>query len=258
MNNTQQQQPLKTNDSIDSNDSSMNISKVDTNMNTVDVDKFWIEDPTILLKEDKIKEVWISKNMTRNEKLNAITRLVIILTLLGYFFTRSLNILVSGIATLVVIVVLYYSTKKKDVVEGLCSGSNIVNEFYNSAAAREHYTYPTIKNPTMNVLLPEILDNPKRNQAAPPTNQVIANEINTMAKEMTLQNLTSTQTTKSTENERIALDKKLYSDLGDNFEFEQGMRQFYTTPNTTIPNNQKDFAEFCYSDIINSKSKKED
>ena len=221
-------------------------------------DIFWIDSPSILLKEDKIREIWINDTMTRNQKLNAITRLVILLTIVGFFFLRSINILVSGIATIGVLVILFYSTKKDQSKEGMCGGSNIVNEFYKSATAREHYTYPTEKNPTMNVLLPEIQDNPRRNQAAPPTNPVIANEINTMAKEMTLQNLTnSCVSTKDKNRERTSLEKKLYSDLGDNFEFEQGMRQFYTTPNTTIPNNQKDFAEFCYEDLIYNKSKKE-
>jgi hypothetical protein len=28
---------------------------------------------------------------------------------------------------------------------------------------------------------------------------------------------------------------------------------FYTTPNTTIPNDQKGFAEFCFGDMISCK-----
>jgi hypothetical protein len=31
------------------------------------------------------------------------------------------------------------------------------------------------------------------------------------------------------------------------------MRNFYSTPNTTIPNDQKAFAEFCYGDMISCK-----
>ena len=43
---------------------------------------FWINDPNILLKKDKITEVWPVSRMSFNEKLNAITRLVIIFTFL--------------------------------------------------------------------------------------------------------------------------------------------------------------------------------
>jgi len=42
------------------------------------------------------------------------------------------------------------------------------------------------------------------------------------------------------------LRKKLFADLGDKYEFDDSMRSFYTNPNTTIPNYQKGFAEFCY------------
>lgn len=234
------------------------IKNIDKSMKNGEGDQFWINDPSILLKEDKIKDIWIKSNMTQNEKLNAITRLVILLTLLGYFFTRSLKIIGSGVATLIVLVILFYSRKSDNdnTIEGMCgsgASSNIVNKFYESKVAREHYTYPTEKNPNMNVLLPEIQDNPRRNMAAPPNNPVIASEINTMAKEMTLKNLTGQNPREKTE-----VEKKLYSDLGDNFEFEQSMRQFYTTPSTTIPNNQKEFAEFCYDDLINNKSQKHD
>jgi hypothetical protein len=31
------------------------------------------------------------------------------------------------------------------------------------------------------------------------------------------------------------------------------MRQFYTTPNTLVPNNQKDFAQFCYGNMASCK-----
>lgn len=31
------------------------------------------------------------------------------------------------------------------------------------------------------------------------------------------------------------------------------MRQFYSTANTTIPNDQGGFAEFCYGDMISAK-----
>lgn len=39
---------------------------------------------------------------------------------------------------------------------------------------------------------------------------------------------------------------KLYRDVSDVFEKENNQRQFYTLPNTTVPNNQKEFAEWCY------------
>ena len=46
---------------------------------------------------------------------------------------------------------------------------------------------------------------------------------------------------------------KLFNDLGDKFQFEQSMRQFYSTANTRVPNNQKDFAQFCYGNMASCK-----
>ena len=47
--------------------------------------------------------------------------------------------------------------------------------------------------------------------------------------------------------------KKLFSDLGDNYNFDFSMRNFYTNPNTTIPNDQGGFANFCFGDMVSAK-----
>ena len=48
--------------------------------------------------------------------------------------------------------------------------------------------------------------------------------------------------------------KKLFSSLGDSFEFEDfGQYNFYATANTRVPNDQKGFADFCYGDMVSGK-----
>ena len=42
--------------------------------------KIWFTTPSILLKKEYITQIWPTKNMSRDEKLNAISRLVIILS----------------------------------------------------------------------------------------------------------------------------------------------------------------------------------
>jgi hypothetical protein len=42
---------------------------------------FWTNDPTILLNKDNITEVWPLTSMDYEQKLNAISRLVIVLTI---------------------------------------------------------------------------------------------------------------------------------------------------------------------------------
>ena len=46
---------------------------------------------------------------------------------------------------------------------------------------------------------------------------------------------------------------KLFNDLASGITFEQSMRQYYTTANTTIPNDQGSFADFCYGSMVSCK-----
>ena len=134
--------------------------------------EIWIKSPSILLSKKQINKIWPTKDMTRNEKLNAITRLVILLSILGYFVTHSYNFFITGGVTLAVITILYYIQESKsevplqDKVEGFTNPK--VYE-----ALKTNFTNPTVKNPAMNVLLPEISANPTRKSAAPAYNRAV-------------------------------------------------------------------------------------
>ena len=75
------------------------------------VTPFWLNDPTILFRQDNITQVWPIANMTSNEKLNAMTRMVVVLTILGYLLSQTLKIVVTGIVTLLAIIVLRYANE---------------------------------------------------------------------------------------------------------------------------------------------------
>ena len=76
--------------------------------------KFWLNSPNVLLDRNYITEIFPDKNFSLAQKLNAITRLVIVMTILGYLFTRSVKILVSAAITLVIVVIcLKQKVKKK-------------------------------------------------------------------------------------------------------------------------------------------------
>ena len=72
--------------------------------------QFWLKDPTILFKD--IMELWPTSSMKMEEKLNAITRLVILLIFIGLIITQNLNILWLGIITIIIIILLYYNNTK--------------------------------------------------------------------------------------------------------------------------------------------------
>ena len=108
---------------------------------------------------------------------------------------------------------------------------------------KDNFTNPVAQNPMMNILLPEINDNPQRLEAAPSYNKAVEKKINEKTKNFI----------KSNFNNDESINKKLFDDIGDEFQFEQSMSQFYSTANTRVPNNQQDFARFCYGNMASCK-----
>jgi len=95
-------------------------------------DKFWFEDPSILIKEDRLKEFFPIKNMTTIEKLNSIMRLTIIISLLLYLICGEYIYLYSIIIVGFLTIFIYKFQKEKLV--------NLVTK----------KTIPTKDNPFMN------------------------------------------------------------------------------------------------------------
>lgn len=83
-------------------------------------------------------------------------------------------------------------------------------------------TYPTAKNPFMNVLVNEIKYNPYRSKAA----SVFSPEVS-----VGLEDFFKTQ---------------FINDPTDVFGKSQSQRQFYTTPSTTVPNDQDSYQNWLY------------
>jgi hypothetical protein len=68
---------------------------------------FWLDNPNVLLNKNYITELWPSNDFDLERKLNSITRLIIILTILGYFLTKSQYIPVSAIVSIIILVIIY-------------------------------------------------------------------------------------------------------------------------------------------------------
>ena len=58
------------------------------------MDKFWLYDPMVLIKQDRIKEILPQSHYTIR-RLNAMTRMIL-LSILGYLLTRSIKLLISS------------------------------------------------------------------------------------------------------------------------------------------------------------------
>ena len=201
---------------------------------------FWLNDPSILINSEYISDIWPLENMSQNEKLNSISRIIIILTIIGVLITQSFRLLITGIITLGVIVIFYLIEKNKsDKKENFISTSPLTGSIFDK---------PDKENPLMNVMLTDYDDNPNKKPAAPAFDEEVEPLINKKTKDFVISQFDS-----SNKNEEENIEKRLFRDLGDNFVFDQSMRNYYSTPNTTIPNDQKAFAEFCYGDMPSCK-----
>ena len=221
--------------------------------------QFWTNDPTVLFNKEYIIELWPTANMCYEQKLNAITRLIILITILGYILTMSQRILVIGFLTLAVIFVLFKMRKEKltsDMVkegffvEGPSPGvfkqktKSIVNPVTLETVLNDEFLEGTKKNPFSNVLLTQINDDPER-KSAPPSFNVDVDEDITKNVKRSVQMM----------NPGIkGTNKQLYGDLWQNFELDQSNRIFYSTANTKItPGDQGAFGKFLYGNMPSSK-----
>lgn len=208
----------------------------------------WLNDPRILLKNDKIKEIWPTQEMSASEKVNAITRLVIILMIVGFLLTLKLNILWIGIATLGIVLMLYY-IQNRDFVKKREKFSNrlpgvypILTDPMMYEMNKCNFQAPKYHNPLMNVTLPQIHYEPNRKPAAPAFLPEVEEKINDSVKEFVAKPFDDPE-----------IKDKLFADLGDELEFNRSMVQYNAMPNTQVPNDQKAFQEYLYGNMISAK-----
>ena len=201
---------------------------------------FWGNNLTVLFNQQNILELFPTKEMNYNGKLNSITRLIILLTFIGFIFTFSFKILGIGIITILIIYLLYFFKKK----EGFQGTSSFLNPETLERTMKKNY-YPTnSKNPFSNVLLPDIKYDRNRNSAPPSFNPNVSEDITTSTKKM-IQELNP---------EIIDTDKQLFGDLAENFMLDQSNRVFYSTANTRVSNDQGAYAKYLYGDMPSCKN----
>lgn len=224
---------------------------------------FWTEDPNILVKPAYIMEFFPVSDMTFNQSLNAITRTVVVMTVITYLFTRNTRILSIALMTILAVFLRYYATPKKQCERKSKKLEGFSNDKYVLDPVDRHkklFSYqgpivdvegdfdatfdkPTPDNPLSNVLMSDYDYNPNK-KPAPPSFTKSGNDVIAQNTKDMVQDLNPGQPN---------IEKKLYNDINTNMELEQSLRQFYSTANTTIPNNQAGFAEFCYGDMISGK-----
>lgn len=191
---------------------------------------FWGENVSELTTN--IFEVVPTQKMTYDEKLNAISRLVIYLSIIGFLFTFSFTYFLVGIITLVGIY--FYKKKFK---EGFSGKTKTVT--FNEI--KEEYYPITPTNPLSNILISDYSQDPTRKEAAPDYVPEVTDIINDKTKE-------------GIKGLHNGLDvNQIFTGLGNNVEFDNMMHQFYSMPSTSIPNDQKAYGNFLYGEMGSCK-----
>jgi Family of unknown function (DUF5762) len=216
---------------------------------------FWAQNPNVLFQKEYIMEFFPVESMTYEQKLNAITRTILLLTILGFAFTRSIRLLLISLVTFGAIFLIHYyhelenkkiADKKKvdSIKEGFEDGPAL--DFYqkhNIPLPAKVFQEPDSHNPFSNVLMTDYEDNPNKKPAPPAFNKNISQQILNQAK----------KTVMETNPDQPDIADKLFKDLGEQLVFEQSLRPFHSTSGTTIPNDQGAFAEFCYGSMVSCK-----
>ena len=182
-------------------------------------EKIWYEDvANFLFNQETLTKFIPDKNMHLIEQLNSIMRFALYFTLIVLIIKRDYRVLYFAIFIGIVTFIIYQnyvkqSESKKELFERL----NITQDNKNKKCYK-----PTKNNPFMNVLLSDYVDFANRPPACKITNPKVVQDVSKYFNE------------------------NLVRDSNDIFSKNASDREFYTTPSTTIPNDQTSFAEWLY------------
>jgi hypothetical protein len=220
---------------------------------------FWSNDPTILFNKDYLFELWPTSDMCYEQKVNAIARLIILITILGCVITLSYRIMIIGIFTLFLLFILFKIRKQKLTKEIMEEGFHVkgnevtglfdkkpdsyVNPVTLDAVLRTEFKEGNKKNPFSNVLLTQIMDEPERKSAPPAFNVDVDEDITKNVKKSVQMMNPGIKNT----------NKQLFGDLFERFNLDQSDRVFYSTPNTRVTNDALSFGNYLYGNMPSAK-----
>jgi hypothetical protein len=181
-------------------------------MSNKNIDPFWFSDYSIIFDKNRLTEFFPASDMEYTEKLNSILRFSIYIAIVLFVYNRNINVIFIPIVTGLITLYLYRYFRDENTGKSLEELGNI----------EEKCIAPTKNNPFMNVLMSDYTEQPERPEAC----NIKKEEIKESAEEN--------------------FNHNLYRDVSDVWNKTHSQRQFYTMPNTQIPNKQKEFAEWLY------------
>lgn len=192
-------------------------------------EKFWLEDPCILITNFcKFSPLCIFKDKNFSNIMNEYTRFIIIMMIVLYSVTKNNRYILIGIIIIVLIIILFYAFNK-DSFQEIYRDFPLINNNFNTNSKK--------------LLNQEKL--PKRHSDYYNTEAAFNNPL----KNVPITEYDKTQeyskATSSDSNMSNFVDGKIFQ-TSDQFIFDRNTRQFYTTPNSSIPNDRTAFANWLY------------
>lgn len=172
----------------------------------------WYRDPAQLFTRDTYLVFFPVDGMPLADKLNAVMRLSVYFALVMAALRQNLQFLLVPVVVGLGTAGIYEALEREAYTAG-AAGSG-------GGAPRAPCTAPQAENPFMNVLVTEYVTDPTRPAACDVQDRGVQNEV------------------------RRHFEAGLYRNIEDIYGRNASDRQFYTTPSTTIPNDQEAFVKF--------------
>jgi hypothetical protein len=179
-------------------------------------ERIWFEDIQGFMVETNFYVIWPTKDMPFAQQLNALVRFSIYFALIVFVLKHDINIFFVVVVMAAFTYFIY--TNDKTVKQ---TRHDIIEKMNEMDVNGRRCVRPSAQNPFMNVLMTDYAKNPQRPPACE-TSQRTKRDI------------------------KANFDRNLYRDVDDIFHKKASDRQFYTTPITTIPNDQTKFAKWLY------------
>lgn len=171
---------------------------------------FWLDNLNELFKPI----LYPSMNMSLDEKLNAVIRLILFVGIIStLIFNDSRYILFIFIMMIISIFIYNYQNEKNNKIESFLNSNDL------DIIDNELCTKSTKENPFMN---PNLIDKKRRYKSCSINNEGVMNSIN------------------------LNFESKVFRETDDIYNKSSLDRQFYTVPSTTIPNERERFTEWLY------------
>ena len=193
--------------------------------------QFWANNLSILFEKEYLTDFFPDIKMTLEEKLNAIVRLSLYITLVLFVFNKDPTNIYYAIITMALTYFVYHNNNKEtyggnNIMNSKQMNDNSLTNFKSQEQLKPFKNTKQIEstyhNPYANILLSEYGNGSRQNN------------IDMNSKE-------------SMDKVRNNFSNNLYRDANDIFGKNNSQRQFMMNPIQTIPNNQNDFARWCYA-----------